>query len=415
MSSAWIVLLAAAGIVPAFFALYQLVFAAITLVLPASKVRTPRRDREPTSRFCVMVPAHNEALLIGHAVDALLRSDYPRGLIDVIVIADNCDDDTATIARDHGARCLERTDPVNRGKSYALSWLIEQLDVDRYDGFAVIDADTVVDQAYFDVMDRRLSRGETAIQSYSGVLNPHENWLTRLAALPAVLKFRMHYPGKMALGLTCPLTGTGMCLSREVVARFGWNAFAVAENWEYWIQITLAGYRATAAADAIVESQAARSLATSADQRRRWQRGRIDTLRWYGRSLLAAAARGRMAALDALIELLRPSYANLMLVSLLYLAACAAAVQWSPDAPGWLAGFAAVVLGAQVAYFMLGLVVMRAPLSTWLALGMVPVYLVWKATLSVPGLRGSADRRWVRTARHGLDRDDDQPPGSGTA
>ena len=91
-------------------------------------------------------------------------------------------------------------------------------------------------------MDVHMRRGAHAIQGYYGVLNPEENWVTRLGVIPAAVKFRLHFPGKIAVGLSCPLAGNGMCFSREVIARFGWNAFSLTENWEYYIILTLHGY-----------------------------------------------------------------------------------------------------------------------------------------------------------------------------
>src|SRR5687768_5084698 len=132
-------------------------------------------------------------------------------------------------------------------------------------------------------------------------MNPDENWLTRLSILPGILKFKLHHPAKHLFGLSCPLAGNGMCFAAEVFRRYGWNAFSIAENWEYYIMLTLDGWVVTSAEDAVIYSQVARSLKTGKSQRMRWMKGRIGTLRQYGPRLLRGIfARGGTVKLDAL-------------------------------------------------------------------------------------------------------------------
>ncbi len=381
------------------FTIYQLFFMVIAVFTGRSKMSASFLRQTPAASFCVIIPAHNEELLISGAVKSMLMANYPEQLRTVIVIADNCDDDTAHLARTEGALCYERYDSVLRGKPYALNWLIAKLDISQYDAFIIIDADTRMDADFFRAMDAHLSTGEQAIQGYFGVLNPDENWLTRLAILPGVLKFNFHFPGKMALGLTCVLAGNGMCFSREVIGGFGWNAFSIAENWEYWVQLTLAGYKVTSAADAVIYSQVANSLATGTAQRKRWLKGRIETLGRYGGRLLKAALQGRLAAMDCLMELIRPSYANLMFLSLLHILFCFILVLAAHVSPYWLFLSGFLVIG-QVVYFAAGLIAQRAPLLTWLSIAMVPVYLIWKASVSIVGLLSVRDKRWIKTIRH---------------
>ena len=96
-------------------------------------------------------------------------------------------------------------------------------------------------------MDQRLQAGEVAIQGFYGVKNPDETWLTRLAVLPAAIKFHLCYPGKRLLGLSCPLAGNGMCFDAEILRRFGWNAVTLSEDWEYYLILAAHGYCVTPA------------------------------------------------------------------------------------------------------------------------------------------------------------------------
>src|SRR5260370_77841 len=125
----------------------------------------------PRTRFLVVIPAHDESALIAGTVRSVLATDYPAALRTVVVIADNCTDDTAAKARRAGATCLERVDADRRGKPWALNWLFNTIDLSAYGGVAIVDADTIVDSRFLRVMDGRLQRGEPPIQRYSATLN----------------------------------------------------------------------------------------------------------------------------------------------------------------------------------------------------------------------------------------------------
>ncbi len=377
----------------------------VLLVLFSAVYYIVHKNRKPVdgrceNRFAIIVPAHNEELLIGDVVKSLMDIDYPEEKYDVHVIADNCSDSTADIARRNGAQCHERFDDVRRGKPYALDWLISRLDLNNYDAYVIIDADTTVDGQFLRVMESYLANGAQAVQGYFGVQNPDENWLTRLSLLPGILKFKMHFPGKKLLNWSCPLAGNGMCFKAEIFKKFGWNAYSIAENWEYYVILLLNGYVPTSAEEAVIYSQVAKSLSAGKSQRTRWLRGRLDTLHRYWKPLLLGALRGGgLKYLDALVELVRPSHSMLFFWSLVHLAVVSA-LALSTTMPVSLVWVSAVVFVSQVAYYLTGLIIQKAPLSTWLSLIMVPPYLVWKLSISVLGLVGMGDKRWVKTERH---------------
>ena len=352
------------------------------------------------TRFVVLVPAHDEELLIGQTVSSILAARTPLNDVELFVIADNCSDRTSDIAQAHGARCLVRNDIVNRGKPYALDWAIRQLTLDLYDALVIVDADTRIDASFFERMAARLARGSTVLQGYFGVLNPDETWLTRLALLPGALKFKLHWPAKEMLGLSCPLAGNGMCFDIEVIKRFGWNAFSLTENWEYWAQLTLENIRTDSAPDAVIYSQVANSLSAGESQRMRWMRGRMDTSRRFAGALLKRGlAEASAMKLDATLELVRPSHANLLFWSGVYFGAAVVAYAWDPSIqlPLLVAG---LILCAQISTYLTGFLLDRPPLKTWAALFMVPAYLAWKLLVSVRGAAGAGDRAWVRTKRN---------------
>ena len=119
-------------------------------------------------RFAVLVPAHNEELLIGRLLRNLHELEYPEGGFDVHVVADNCTDETATRARWLGARVHERFDRTARSKGHALRWLLQRVVAleEGYDAYVVLDADSVVDRNFLRAMDARLEAGSRVVQAY---------------------------------------------------------------------------------------------------------------------------------------------------------------------------------------------------------------------------------------------------------
>lgn len=393
-----IVLLIAIGAPLALFVVHTVVLCLASLTPFTRKM--PPVASSPTRRFVVIVPAHNEELLIANTVSSIMSSNYPQDRFELVVIADNCSDNTARIARENGATCFERTNLEQRGKPYALNWILKQIDLSKYDALVIIDADTRIHADFLRHMDAHLNAGQVALQGYFGVMNPDQNWLTRLSLLPGTLKFRLHFPGKEALGLSCILAGNGMCFDMSLIRKYGWNAFSLTENWEYWVQLTLDNVRVGSAPDAVIYSQVARSLQSGSSQRQRWMKGRIHTLLAYGKELVSRGLREPSASkLDAWIELARPSHAMLMLWSVLFIGVAAVFAAFSPafDVAVWIG---ALLIGLQLAYFLLGFVITRPPLRTWIALAMIPWYLFWKLLISVQGIRTLRDRAWIRTNRH---------------
>src|SRR5690606_10093754 len=105
-------------------------------------------------RLLFLVPAHDEALLIEGCVRSILAMDYPADRREVVVIADNCTDGTADLARTAGATCLERADTERRGKPWALAWALERVDLGAFDAVVIIDADSLVDPSFARAMAR---------------------------------------------------------------------------------------------------------------------------------------------------------------------------------------------------------------------------------------------------------------------
>ena len=136
-------------------------------------------------KFAVLVPAHNEELNIERTLRNLQSMDYPREKYSIHVVADNCTDKTAAIARMNGAVVLERTNPSLRGKGHALRWSFDQLlkEETGFDAFVIIDADSIVRPSYLRILNYYLHRGAAALQS-SDLVEPQPDSCPKPALRP---------------------------------------------------------------------------------------------------------------------------------------------------------------------------------------------------------------------------------------
>jgi cellulose synthase/poly-beta-1,6-N-acetylglucosamine synthase-like glycosyltransferase len=352
------------------------------------------------NRFLVVIPAHNEELMLREILESARGMDYPRDKVDVVVIADNCTDRTAEIARAEGVRCEERTDARLRGKPYALDWLFRRIDIPSYDAYVIVDADTRIGEGFLRAMNGKLNEGADVVQGYFDILNPTDSWLTRLSIFTGIIKFRLRYFCKERLGLSCPLMGNGMCFRREVIARYGWNSFSLTENWEYFANLVLDGYVPTYAEKAVVYSHAVVRLQHGETQRARWVRGRLQTSRECVPKLLRDTVKRRsVVLLDAAIELLLPSHSMLLnwnLLSILLALVLHIAVVPMPGAVAFLGA----LLGAQFLLFACVMPMSGAPLKTWLSLPLIPVFLAWRFFVTVKAVLGLRKQGWEKTERH---------------
>lgn len=362
--------------------------------------RVPLRRRETGAQppsLLFLVPAHDEELNIGATAASLLGLEYPSDRRRVIVVADNCSDRTAELARAAGAECLERADLALPGKPRALAWALSQVSLPDYDSVVIVDADTVADPGFARALADLGPLGEIAAQANILAANERENWLTRLGGVLNRCRYQVTYPIKARAGLNIPLTGNGMALGARVIERLGWTAFSIAEDSELYAQYTIAGVPILHAAAATVRSGEPSSLGAGATQRRRWLAGRLIILRERWREVLRSGAVDWHQKVDLLVEL---ALASPVLHLLLALGFGGLGLALYPGAVGWV--IVAAALGSLSAIVATTLVVLwrhEEPGPTLLAFLRLPLYAVWRAALFVRTLLTLRDRRWVRSPR----------------
>ncbi len=350
-----------------------------------------------TPRLIFLVPAHNESTMIEGCVRSLLVLRGPVADRRLVVIADNCSDDTAARARALGAECWERQDPARGGKPQALAWAIGKLELAGWDAVVVIDADTEVDPDFVTALGGEMPLERRLVQSYFATLNEWDNWLTRLAGLLARCRYEVTYPLKVRAGLNCPLTGNGMVIGARILEAEGWQHFSITENWEMYADFTSRGVDIGYARHALIRSHEVETLKQGGTQRRRWLAGRLQVLGEYALRILRSAKIGPLQKLDALTELAAPSP---ILHVLAVMVVTAAAFPCRADPMARAAGvLASLSLLPLVLATVLVLVRHPDPWGTVRALAMVPVYAGWRLVVALGTLFRLRDRTWKKTER----------------
>jgi 1,2-diacylglycerol 3-beta-glucosyltransferase len=350
-----------------------------------------------TRRFRFVVPAHNESAGIADTVASLLTVDYPRDLFEVVVVADNCSDDTAAKARLAGATVIERHDSEKRGKGYALD-LAFSLTPPEVDAVVVVDADTLVSPNLLRAFSARRDLGAKAVQADYAVRNPNAAWRTRLIAVAFGAFHIVRSRARERLGLSCGLRGNGMCFARELLQEIPHRAYSVVEDVEYGLRLGEAGHRVHYTDEAHVYGEMVTSAASANTQRRRWEEGRKALVRENAfRLLRAGLAQRDRVQLDLALDLLVPPLSTIALGALLgEMVALGAVVVFG--APGVALVAFGGALGSVGAYVLRGWMLSGTGARGLLDLGLAPVYVGWKLALKFKQ-PPRATSEWVRTKR----------------
>jgi len=303
-----------------FFTLYYFIIAFFGIHKKnENKILTPKNT------FAVIVAAHNEEQVIGQLIENLRVLNYPRELYNIYVVADNCKDKTATIAQSAGATVFERFNPEQRGKGYAMEWIFEKLLAQKkqYDAVVVFDADNLVHPNFLLEMNNRLCKGEKVIQGYLDAKNPNDTWITATFAISFWVVNHIWHLAKYNLGLSSVLGGTGMCISTDILKKFGWGATCLTEDMEFTMKVLLIGIRTTWAHDAIVYDEKPLTFKQSWNQRKRWAQGHFDVAgRYIPKLLLEGIKRRDIRLFDGVLHLVQPYFLLLsttfILLSYLY-------------------------------------------------------------------------------------------------
>jgi cellulose synthase/poly-beta-1,6-N-acetylglucosamine synthase-like glycosyltransferase len=372
---------------------------------------------EQQPRLVIVIPAHNESVVIRSTLESLLAQTYSALHFETVVVADNCSDNTASLARDAGATVLERCNPEERGKGYALEWAMKRLWTreQKPDAVVIIDADTKAAPNFVAVMAQELFGGvapeswpthRKAVQGRYGVLNGAESW--RAALMEGAFELVNHVKplGRSHKGFTVGLKGNGMGFTRAVLETTPWSGSSITEDIDYGLNLLLKqGIVVDYAPQAIVRAQMPNTSQQATSQRARWEQGRYRLLRQRAPQLFLSGLQRRDARLmDAGLDLLIPPLAELAAFHAAWAGLTLLCLRLWILLPVWalLVPFSLVLYGL---YIFGGLKVSGARPEVYSALIRAPFYALWKFALySFMKLKGGKKTsqespEWVRTER----------------
>lgn len=351
------------------------------------------------TRFAILIPAHDEEAILGNLLKSLDALDYEKDHFAVYVVADNCTDDTAALVRATGrVQVYERFDTERRGKGYALNWLFKQLEAQqlRYDAYVILDADSVVNMAFLQIMHEQLLQGASALQACYSVLNATDSPGTALRWIALSLINYVRPLGRNALGGSSTLTGNGMCLSRELLEHYPWQAFSLTEDYQYYLNLVLHGERVRFVPAAQVQSVMPVSFAQMRTQDIRWETYASNQPAWKTawRLFRAGVSKRDFVRLEAIAELLTPPLSVLAGSCLLVLVG--SLLLWS--LPGLLISI--ILVAGLFCYLSSAIYLLRPPRAVYMALLHAPGFILWKLWVVLVVRRSKKHTgEWVRTSR----------------
>ena len=268
------------------FWVYQVAISLCALIKFKEKPMLVNKDH----RFMAIIPAHNEQEVVGNLIESLKNQTYNKELYDIYVIADNCTDNTAKVAKEAGAIVLERFDETKKTKGYALDWFLQQkIKEDApYDAFFVFDADNIVDKDFIKNMNRKLCQGEDVVQGYRDIKNPTDSWISAGYALFYWTMHKFYHLARYNIGLSPLLNGTGFMVRFDIVKPTGWDTQTLTEDIEFSLKRIIDGRKLGWSTDAIVYDEQPVGFKQSWSQRSRWTVGHIQCLARYTKALAVA-------------------------------------------------------------------------------------------------------------------------------
>ena len=282
------------------FWLYQILISLCSLV----KIKDKPLLVDKKHRFMAIIPAHNEEAVVGNLIESLKNQNYDKDLYDIYVIADNCTDNTAKVAKEAGAIVYKRFDETKKTKGYALDWFLKQKIEENapYDAFFIFDADNIVHPDFIKNMNKKLCQGEDVVQGYRDIKNPTDSWITAGYALFYWGMHRFYHLARYNIGLSPLLNGTGFMVRFDVVKPQGWDTLTLTEDIEFSLKRIIKGKKLGWAVDAICYDEQPVGFKQSWSQRSRWTVGHMQCIKEYTKELAVAAKENKtMMNFDGLL------------------------------------------------------------------------------------------------------------------
>ena len=362
--------------------------------------RARRWQDAPRPRIAVLIPAHNEAAGIGATLETVLGQ--LTSLDQLVVVADNCTDETAAVAQEMGAIAIARFDDTRRGKGYALDFGMNFLANHPPDVVVIVDADCIVAPGAIEQISRLAIARNRAVQATYLLTQPAKpSPKDAVSTLAFTVKNLVRPLGLARFDLPCPLTGAGMAFPWAAIRKVSLASGNIVEDMNLGLDLALAGHPATFCYEARVTSALPQQARAAKSQRTRWEHGHLQTILTQVPRLLKVALQKRRFDLFAIaLDLLIPPLSLLVMLWALAMAVALAATRFGIS---------------QIPMIMVssaGAMILIAIVSAWAkhcrtnipakVLLTIPLYVLWKIPLYFSFL-WKPQTKWVRTERDNAD------------
>ena len=353
-------------------------------------------ERESLPRLAVLIPSHNEEAIVSGILQDVKSQVQENDR--VIVIADNCVDTTAAVARSHGAEAFERFDENDRGKAYALRFALEKLEADPPEVVIIVDADCRISSDALAHLSSKAARLDRPVQG-SYIFGEQQDGVASNNASSFTLWFKNHIRplGSLRLGMPCQLTGSGMAFPWHVIRKVNVANQSLAEDTTLGLELAYAGHPPTFCPEARIDGHVPKEWGTLVQQRRRWEQGYLESIlsnapKMILRSIISFQPKLLWAAFDLCIPplaLLGMIWAGLAVLAIL--------MAWFGGGylPAILLGGGAVLMGASLVLGWLVHCRDKVPAKAILAM---PWFLVRKVAIYA-SLLLKREKVWLRTER----------------
>ena len=279
---------------------YQIVYAVVAVIHKRKLNRLPSAKK--LHSFGIIISARNEEAVIGQLIESVKQQNYPSDLVKIFVVADNCTDRTAQVARKAGAIVYERFNRELVGKGYALDYLFKKLLQlgDRVcDAFLILDADNLLEENYLSEMNKTFDQGYKIVTGYRNSKNYDSNWISAGYSLWFMRESEyLNYP-RMLFGVSCAVSGTGFMVAEEIIRKnYGWKHFLLTEDIEFTIDTVISGQKVGYSQNAMLYDEQPTTFRQSWRQRLRWSKGYLQVFQRYGTRLLGGVLRGNFSCFD---------------------------------------------------------------------------------------------------------------------
>lgn len=299
---------------------YQMIYVFVPFFKKAKKY-----ENTHLHKFAVVISARNEKNVITNLIESIKNQTYPKELIEIFVIADNCTDNTAELSKKAGATVWERNDEIKKGKGYALDFAFQRFLSDKekydFDGFFIFDADNVLEENYIEEVNKIFTSENRIITGYRNSKNFDRNWITAGYSLWFLRESQYLNRSRHILKTSAAVSGTGFMFAREVIENLGgWKYFLLTEDIEFTVDSVINGIKIAYCEKAMLYDEQPIKFSQSWNQRMRWAKGYIQIFRKYGLKLIKSVLRFKsfacydisMATLPAIVLTVACTVVNLV-------------------------------------------------------------------------------------------------------